>query len=83
MTDKKINGSIYKFISSSRDRLDLEIIVLDKDKKSAINFIKKHNINIAEHDCLKYCTEWLRYIKKGEEEKLKIHFSGSGPKISV
>ena len=47
MTDKKTKGSIYKFIAPAKDRLELEIIVLDKDEKSAIDFIKKHLVSVT------------------------------------
>jgi len=80
--NKNLNYS-FSFNLSSKERLELEIIVLDKDKKSALNFMRKHNFILNETESLKYCTEWLKKIKKGEQEKLKIKFSDKGPRINI
>lgn len=82
MNNKEKNLN-FNFNISSSERLELEIIVLDREEKSAFNFIKKHNISINEVESLKYCIEWLKKIKKGEEEKLKIRFSDKGPSINI
>ncbi len=79
--DNKEKNLNFNFNLSPNDRLELEMIVLDKDTISALNFIKKHRISVNETESLEYCTEWLRKIKKAEEEKLKIKFSGKGPSI--
>ena len=78
--DKNLN---FSFNLNASERLELEIIVLDKDKKSALNFMIKHNISLNEIESLKYCIEWLKKIKKGDNEKLKIKFSDKGPRINI
>ena len=45
--------------------------------------MRKHNIILNEIESLKYCTEWLKKIKKGEVEKLKIKFTDKGPRINI
>ena len=75
--DNKEKNLNFNFNLSSSERLELEIIALDKDGDSAFNFTRKHNISINEADSLKYCIEWLKKIKKGEEEKLKIEIEPS------
>jgi hypothetical protein len=78
--DKNLN---FIFNLNANERLELEIIVLDKDKKAALNFARKHSISFNETESLKYCIEWLKKIKKGEDEKLKIKFSDKGPRINI
>ena len=78
--DKNLN---FSFNLNASERLELEIIVLDKDKKAALNFARKHNISLNEIESLKYCIEWLKKIKKGDNEKLKIKFSDKGPRINI
>ena len=78
--EKNIN---FNFNLSPSEKLELERIVLDKDTGSALSFIKKHNISASEAESLKYCTEWLKKIKKAEEERLKIKFSDKGPSINI
>ena len=78
--DKNLN---FSFNINAKERLELEIIVLDRDKKSAVNFTSKHSISLNENESFKYCTEWLKRIKKGEEKKLKIKLSGKGPSINI
>ena len=82
MNNKEKNLN-FNFSLNASERLELEIIVLDRDKDSAFSFIKKHNISTSEAESLKYCTEWLKKIKKGEEEKLKIRFSDKCPSINI
>ena len=59
------------------------MIVLDRDDKSAFSFIKKHALNINKVESLKYCSQWLKTIKKAEEGKLKIKLSDKGPGINI
>jgi hypothetical protein len=73
----------FSFNLNAKERLELEIIVLDKDKKFALNFMRKHNFILNETESLKYCTEWLKKIKKGEQEKLKIKLTDKGPRINI
>jgi hypothetical protein len=80
--NKNLNYS-FNFNLNTKERLELEIIVLDKDKRSALNFMRKYNVILNEAESLKYCTEWLKKIKKGEEGKLKIKFTDKGPRINI
>lgn len=82
MNNKEKNLN-FSFNLNANERLELEIIVLDKDKDAAFNFTRKHNISLNETESLKYCIDWLKKIKRGEEEKLKIRFSDKGPKINI
>ena len=82
MESKNSNYS-FSFNLNANERLELEIIVLDRNKKAALNFTRKHNIFLSETESLDYCIEWLKKIKKGEEEKLKIKFTDKGPKINI
>lgn len=79
---KNLNYS-FSFNLNTKERLELEIIVLDKDKRSALNFMRKYNFILNEAESLEYCTEWLKKIKKGEQEKLKIKFTDKGPRINI
>jgi len=81
--DNEENNINFNFNLSSSERLELERIVLDKDAGSALNFIKQHNITANEAEPLKYCSQWLKKVKKAEEEKLKIRFSDKGPSINI
>jgi len=76
LEDKDLNYT-FSFNLDQKERLEIERIVLDKDIDSALNFIKKHNINVNEAESLKYCFEWLKKIKKAGEEKLKERFKRS------
>ncbi|GEM_PF-6634621 len=78
--DKNLN---FNFNLSSAERVELERIVLDKDLDSAFNFVKRQNLNINKAEALKYCSEWLKEIKKAEDEKLKIRFSNIGPSFRI
>jgi len=78
----KINYS-FNFNLNTKERLELEIIVLDKDKKSSLTFIRKYGFILNEAESLEYCAEWLKKIKKGEQEKMKIKFTDKGPKINI
>lgn len=78
--DKNLN---FSFNINANEKLELEIIVLDKDKKAALNFMRKYNFILNEAESLEYCTEWLKKIKKGEQEKLKIKFTDKGPRINI
>ena len=79
--DKNLNYSFSSKLNAAQ-RLELGIIVLDRDKDSAFNFLRKQDISINEMEPLRYCTEWLKKIKRAEEEKLKIRFSDRGPRIN-
>jgi len=59
LEDKDLNYT-FSFNLDQKERLEIERIVLDKDIDSALNFIKKHNINVNEAESLKYCFEWLK-----------------------
>ena len=82
MNNKNLNYPV-NFNIKANERLELEAIIIDKDKKSALNFIKKYGFNLDESQSFEYCTEWLKKIKKGEEAKLKIKFSDKGPRINI
>jgi len=73
----------FNFNIKANERLELEAIIIDKDKKSALNFIKKYGFDLDESQSLEYCTEWLKRIRKGEQEKLKIKFTNKGPRINI
>ena len=81
--NNKVENLNFSFNLNTSERLELEIIVLDKDKKSALNFIRKYNFILNEAESLEHCTEWLKKIKKGEQEKLKIKFTDKGPRINI
>ena len=73
----------FNFNIKANERLELEAIIIDKDKKSALNFIKKYGFDLDESQSFEYCTEWLKRIRKGEQEKLKIKFTNKGPRINI
>jgi len=55
--EKNLN---FSFNINANDRLGLGIIVLDKDKKAALNFMRKYNFILNETESLKYCIQWLK-----------------------
>ena len=72
----------FKNSLNEKERMELGIIVLDRDKRSASEFIKKFGLSLNEVESLKYCSQWLKTIKKAEEGKLKIKLSDKGPSIN-
>ena len=67
-----------------RDRLELEMVVLDEDPQDAREFLDEHGVEIGEgDDPLAVCTKWLRRIEAAERGRLKIRYTDKGPTLDL
>ena len=74
-----------KISLNSKDRLFLEMIILDNDKDGAKILLDKYEIEFQDDgiQALKICKKIFNKKNKSEQGKLKIKYSdGSGPTIT-
>jgi hypothetical protein len=67
-----------------QDRLELEMVVLDKDPLDAREFLHRLGIEIGDaDDPLALCKRWLKRIHGGERGKLRIRYDDKGPTMDL
>ncbi|MCJ7665481.1 MAG: hypothetical protein MUO59_01940 [Actinobacteria bacterium] len=80
--DKKFEKLITKYLHPD-ERIALEMIVLDSDKKRAADFLSAFDLKIKDPDALLYCKKWLKIVERGEQGKLNIRLTGKGPSMDL
>ena len=79
---KEVNKIIGRFLQT-KERIALEMIVLDLDKNGAIDFLSGYGLKIKDSEAIVYCRKWLKNIKKSERGKLNIRFTDKGPRMDL
>lgn len=80
--DKKLEKLITKYLHPN-ERIALEMIVLDSDKKQAAEFLSGFDLRIEDSKALFYCRRWLKIIERGEQGKLNIRLTDRGPRMDL
>jgi hypothetical protein len=62
-------------------RIDLKMIVMDSDKKAAVDFLSGFGLELDAEEAFSICREWLKSIERGEQGKLNIRLTGRGLRI--
>ena len=80
--NEKLEKLIVKCLQPDK-RIVLEMIVLDLDKKRAVDFLTGFGLKIKDSEAVVYCKKWLKNIEKGEQGKLNIRFTDKGPRMDL
>ena len=66
-----------------KERIALEMIVLDSDRNRAVDFLSGYGLKIKDSEAIVYCKKWLKNIERGEQGRLNIRFTGKGPRMDL
>lgn len=80
--NQKLNKLVGIYLQP-KERIALEMIVLDSDKNGAVDFLSGYGLKIKDSEAIVYCKKWLKNIERGEQGKLNIRFSDKGPRMDL
>jgi len=66
-----------------KERIALEMIVLDLDKNGAVDFLSGYGSKIKDSEAIVYCKKWLKNVERGDQGKLNIRFTDKGPRMDL
>jgi len=80
--NEKLKKLIVKYLQP-KERITLEMIVLDSDKDGTADFLSGYGLKIKDSEAIVYCKKWLKNIERGEQGRLNIRFSDKGPGMDL
>ncbi len=80
--NQKLN-KLMEIYLKPKERIALEMIVLDLDKNGAVDFLSGYRLKIKDSEAIVYCKKWLKNIERGEQGKLNIRFTNKGPRMDL
>lgn len=69
-----MNEIIGRYLQT-KERIALEMIVLNSDKNEAVDFLSGYGLKIKDSEAIIYCKKWLKNIKKWVSSYLVVDFS--------
>jgi len=73
-----VNEIIGRYLQT-KERIALEMIVLNSDKNEAVDFLSGYGLKNKDSEAIIHCKKWLKNIKKSERGKLNIRFTIKDP----
>ena len=84
MVEKNMKiSNLSKIHLKPDERITLEMIVLDRDKKRAADFLSNYGLSMNNSVALNYCKKWFKSIEKREKGKLNIRYTDKGPRMDI